>query len=231
MRRIMLYLTVAALAASGVVALAGPANAQAGDVNAACQGRIEGNSAEGKAANLAVMNKVVNVAPASLLPAITALRDAYQKKGEKLFNSDKGIALLAPVDTWMYDNCPGVKVPVTAIDYEFDGMPATLAPGTTMIKLTNDAPKETHEMALFKLNADGAAMDPVELLSLPQKKAGKLVDFSSSTFMFAPPGQSGYGFANLTPGKYVYACFLPTGGKQNGKPHFTQGMYGTLTVQ
>lgn len=230
MRRILSLIAAGALAAS-LLALAGPAGAQTGDVNAACQGRIEGNTAEGKAANLAVMNRVVEAAPASLAPQMTALRDAYQKKGDKLFNSEKGVALLAAVDAWMYENCPGAKVPVTAIDYEFTGMPATLAAGTTMIQLTNDAPEEMHEMALFKLNAEGAAIDPEKLLALPQKKAGKYVDFSSSAFMFAPPGQVGYGIADLTPGEYVYACFIPVGGKNKGKPHFTQGMYGTLTVQ
>jgi len=228
-RRILSLIVAGGLAVS-LLALASPAGAQTGDVAAACAGRIEGNTAEGKAANLAIMNQVLDDAPASLLPAITALRDAYAKKGDKLFNSDKGLALLNDVDTWMYENCPGTQLPVTAIDYEFEGVPASLPAGTVKVQLTNDAPKEMHEMGIFKLTDKGAAMDPEELLALPEKKLEGLVDFSSPIFTFAPPGTTAYGIGTVTAGDYLYACFLPTGGKKNGKPHFTQGMYGSLTV-
>jgi hypothetical protein len=228
-RRILSLIVAAGIAASMIV-LAAPAGAQTGDVAAACAGRIEGNTAEGKKANLAIMNKVLEAAPASLLPQITAFRDAYAKKGDKLFNSDEGFALLGAVDAWMYENCPGTKVQATAIDYEFQGVPATLPAGDVQIQLTNDAPQEEHEMGLFKLTEAGAALDPEKLLAMPEKKLGKYVDFSTGTFMFAPPGQVGYGLGTLTPGEYVYACFIPVGGKKKGAPHFTQGMYGTLTV-
>lgn len=230
MRRILSLLVVGGVAAS-LLTLAAPAGAQTGDVAAACAGRIEGNSAEGKAANLAVMNKVVAAAPASLLPQITAFRDAYAKKGDKLFDSEGGLALLGAVDEWMYDNCPGTQVPVTAIDYEFQGVPATVPAGAVNIQLTNDAPEEMHEMGLVKLTDAGAAMDPEKLLALPEKKLDKLVDFSSAVFIFAPPGGAGYGLGTLSAGDYVYACFIPVGGKKKGAPHFTEGMYGTLTVQ
>ncbi len=46
----------------------------------------------------------------------------------------------------------------------------------------------------------------------------------------AKPGDSGYFPMNLTPGKYIYACFLPEGGKKNGKPHYKLGMEGSFTV-
>lgn len=229
MRRILSLLVAAGLAAS-LVALAAPAGAQTGDLAAACAGRIEGNAAEGKAANLAVMNKVLAAAPASLQSPMTALRDAYQKKGEKLFNTPNGLALLGAVDQWMYENCAGTKVPATAIDYEFDGVPASVPAGDVQIELTNDAPKEDHEMVLVKLTAAGAAMDPQKLLTVPEKKLGKLVDFSSVVFTYAPAGQTGYGIGTLAPGEYVYACFIPVGGKKKGAPHFMEGMYGTLTV-
>ncbi len=63
MRRILSLLVAAGLAVS-VLALAGPAGAQTGDLAAAfCAARLEGNNAEGKAANLAVMNKVLAAAP------------------------------------------------------------------------------------------------------------------------------------------------------------------------
>ena len=43
-------------------------------------------------------------------------------------------------------------------------------------------------------------------------------------------GQAGYTAMNLTPGKYVYVCYFPEGGKKNGKPHFLLGMDGEFTV-
>lgn len=230
MRRVLPMVIGAALAAGLVGVAPAPAGAQTGDVAAACAARLEGNDAEGKAANLATMNKLLAAAPASLVQPMTALRDAFQKKGEKLFNRPDGLALLVPVDAWIYDNCPGTQVPVTAIDYEYQGMPATLKPGFTKFKLTNAAPKEDHMMAVVKLTPAAQGKDVKEILALPEKKQNKYFDESGGAFMFAPAGQVGYSPASLTPGTYMYACFLPVGGKKNGAPHFTEGMYGTFTV-
>lgn len=232
MRRVLLILTIAALTAGTFAALAGPASAQTdGDLAAFCAGRIEANSVEGKAANLAIMNRLIGAAPSGVKAQITALRDAYQKKGDKLFNSEQGLTLLGALDTWVYDNCPGKQVAVTAIDYQFDGVPTSLPAGVTKFKLTNNAPKELHEMGIVKLTDAATGQDLKKILSLPEKQQAKYFDDSSSTFMFAPPGQSGYGPINLEPGTYAYACFIPQGGKKNGTPHFMLGMNGTFTVQ
>ena len=61
--------------------------------------RLEGNGAQGKAENLATMNRALAVAPAAVLPQITALRDTYQKKGDKLFNSAEGDTSSSPRST------------------------------------------------------------------------------------------------------------------------------------
>ena len=230
MRRIVSLLVAAGLAVS-LIALAGPAGAQTSSLSAFCAARLEGNDAQGKAANLAVMNKLLAVAPASLVQPMTTLRDAYQKKGDKLFNSPDGLALLTPVDAWVYDNCPGAQVPVTAIDYEYQGVPATLKPGFTKFKLSNAAPKEDHMLAIQKLNAKGESMDIDDLLALPQKKANQYLEQTGGAFMFAPAGGTFYGPTNLTPGKYIYACFVSQGNKKNGKPHFMLGMKGEFAVQ
>ena len=230
MRRTLSLLVAVGIAVS-LLALAGPAGAQTGDLAAFCADRIAANNAEGKAANLAIMNEMVAVAPAAALAPMTALRDAYQKKGEKLFDGPDGFALLTPVDAWIYHSCPGTQIPVTAIDYEYEGMPAALAAGVSKFKLTNAAPKEDHMLAIAKLTPEAAGKDVKEILALPEKKVGDLVDFSNSAFMYAPPGQSGYSPIDLEPGTYMYACFLPVGGKKNGAPHFAKGMYGTFTVQ
>ena len=85
-------------------------------------------------------------------------------------------------------------------------------------------------MAVFKVRPGNESMDVNKILAMPQKKAGKFVDYSNAAFMEAEPGASGYAPLNLTPGKYIYACFFPEGGKKNGKPHFLLGMSGSFTV-
>lgn len=232
MRRVLPMVIGAALAAGLVGVAPVPAGAQTGDLAAYCAARIEANSVEGKAENLAAMNKMVGVAPAGAVASITALRDAYKKKGEKLFQpgSAEGFALLGAADAWIYDNCPGTQVPVTAIDYQYQGMPATLKSGVNKFKLTNTAPKEDHMMAVVKLTPAAQGKDVKELLALPEKKQAKYFDQAEGAFLYAPAGQTGYSPAALIPGTYVYVCFLPVGGKKNGAPHFTEGMYGTFTV-
>ncbi len=230
MRRV-LHVVIGAALGAGLVGVAPvAAGAQAGDPAAFCAARIEANTVEGKAANMALMNKMVGVAPAGAVASMTALRDAYQKKGEKLFNGPEGFALLTPVDAWIYDNCPGTQVPVTAIDYEYQGMPATLKSGVNKFKLTNTAPKEDHMIAITKLTPAAQGKDVEEILALPEKKQGKYVDEADGAFAFAAAGQTGYAPATLSPGTYMYVCFIPVGGKRNGAPHFAEGMYGSFTV-
>jgi hypothetical protein len=189
---------------------------------------IEVNNSGGKA-QLKLIEELVPFAPAALVQPITEVRDAFKKYG-----SDKGygkvVDQITAVDSFSYDSCPGNKVAVTAIDYEFQGVPTTLPAGINKFRLTNTAPKEAHEFGFAKLTAAGAALDPEKLLSLPDKKVEKYVDVEHSSGTYAEPGTSGYTMANLEPGTYIYACFLPVGGKKSGAAHFTKGMYGTFTV-
>jgi len=209
---------------------AGPSVAQTGDIAAFCSARLEGSVAEGKAANLATMNKAIGVAPAAVSAEITALRDAFRKKGDKLFETKAGNRLIVAVDSWVYDNCPGTKVPLTAIDYAYQGVPATLAAGPTTFKMTNAAPKEDHMMAIAKLTPAAQGRDLEKLLQLPDKKANKYFEEVGGGFLYASAGETSYAPVTLEPGTYAYACFLPMRGKSNGAPHFTEGMYGTFTV-
>jgi hypothetical protein len=214
------------------VALAAGVGAQTGtgDLTAFCAGRIEANAAESKADNVAVLTKMAAAAPPAVSTPMNELLALIKDKGQKGFESKPGAALLATLEPYIYDNCPGTKVPVTAIDYEYQGVPATLPAGVAKFKMTNAAPKEGHMMAVFKVRPGNETMDINKILALPDKKAGKIVDFSNAAFMEAEPGDSGYSPINLTPGKYIYACFFPEGGKKNGKPHYKLGMEGSFTV-
>jgi hypothetical protein len=230
LRSFLFLLVAGSLAAGSLLGLSGPVAAQTGNFEGFCAARLEIDNAEGRKATLTALDQLVATAPAAVTEPMTALRTLYQKKGGDAFESKKGFALISQLDSYIYENCSGQKVAATAIDYQFQGVPSTLAAGRTYFKLTNNAPKEDHEMGIVKLRPAGEGMDVEELLSMPEKKLGKYVDFQNATGMFAPPGQSGYAATTLTQGTYVYACFIPVGGKRNGKPHFTQGMYGTFTA-
>ena len=232
MRRFVQLLVASALVAGTVVAFGGAGQAQtgSGDLAAFCAGRVEANATEGKAEDVAVLTKMAAAAPPAVSAPMNSLLELVKKKGEKAFESKEGGALLAQLEPYIYDNCPGRQVAVTAIDYEYQGIPATLPTGFTKFKMTNNAPKEGHMIAIFKVRPGNESTPIDKILALPDKKAAKVVDFDDATFMEAEPGESGYGPITLTPGKYIYACFFPEGGKKNGKPHFLLGMEGSFTV-
>jgi hypothetical protein len=232
LRRFVQLLVAIALAAGTVVAFAGVGQAQtgSGDLAAFCAARIEANAAQSKAENVAVITKIAAAAPPAISSQVSQLLALVKKKGDKAFESPEGGALLGQIEPFVYDNCPGNKVPVTAIDYQYQGVPATLPAGVAKFKMTNAAPKEDHMMAVFKLTPEGAALGFDKILAMSQKKSQKYIDQSSQAFMEAKPGASGYAPLTLTPGTYGYACFFPEGGKKNGQPHFMLGMKGTFTV-
>lgn len=226
----LLRLASASLLVCALLSVAVPASAQTPDLAAFCAARVDIEDADGKKATLAILDEMVPVAPVAIGTQMTEFRDMFKKKGDKIFESEKGFALLTALDGFVFNNCPGNAVSLTALDYQYQGIPATLPAGMTKFKMTNTAPKEDHEIGIVKLTPAGEAMDPKSILSASEKKQAKLVDFESGTGAFAPAGQTSYGLTQLEPGTYLYACFIPVGGKKNGAPHFTQGMYGTFTV-
>lgn len=232
MRRFVSSLFLCGLVAGTVVGLGGTAVAQTGtgDLAAFCTARMDANAAETKAENIAVLTKMVAAAPSAVSTPMADLLALVKKKGGRAFESNAGRALLATLEPYIYENCPGSQLAVTALDYKYEGIPATLPAGVTKIKMTNAAPGEDHMMAIVKLTAAGEAMELDKILALPEKKQGKYLDFSNAAFMEAEAGEAGYAPINLTPGKYAYACFFPQGGKKNGTPHFLLGMEGEVTV-
>ena len=229
MKRVITVALVVLIATLVIPAsIASSASAQTTDNSAFCAARLAVESARGKA-QLVALEKLLTASPAPLVQPMTEIRDAFKKYGGNK-GYEKSIDKIRVVDAYHFDNCPGTKVALTATDYQFAGIPATLPAGLTKFKLTNNAPKESHELGITKLTAAGAAMDPKELLSLPESKVGKFIDESSGSGTYAPAGATGYALVDLEPGTYIYACFLHVGGKKNGEPHFMEGMYGTFAV-
>ena len=180
MRRLFISAALVATAALAVPALLAPvAGAQTTNLDAFCAKYVEIGNAQGKA-QLALIEEIIPLAPTSLVQPITEVRDAFKTLGGNKAYA-KVSEQIATVDAFAYESCPGNPVALTAIDYEFQGMPATLPAGLNKFKFTNAAPKEAHEFGISKLTAAGAAMDPKKLLALPEKKLGKFVDFEHAS--------------------------------------------------
>lgn len=116
---------------------------------------------------------------------------------------------------------PGPReVTVTAVEYEFQGVPDELPAGEAAIRLEN-AGTEPHQFSLVRITTDATVE---ELLRLPEREAqGQIEDVGN---LFTRPGGSQRGVFDLAPGRYGYVCLVRT----TGRPHAFKGMYGELTV-
>lgn len=145
---------------------------------------------------------------------------------------------------------PGT-ITVTAKDYEFDGLPGSVASGT-VLKLTNASTREVHELVAVKL-ADDEKRPVDELLKLPEDQQSALFAADPAMVLIAPPGGApqiaAVGTGELTAkGRYLVLCGVPTGADPNaylaaaanpsggppnipgGPPHFANGMYAEVEV-
>jgi uncharacterized cupredoxin-like copper-binding protein len=113
-------------------------------------------------------------------------------------------------------------IQVQAEDYKYGGVPQTLAAGRVTFAFENVG-DEPHEFGLVRITGDQTAE---ELVSLPRKESQKFIEPVGGTF--AKPGEEGKPLrSELTPGRYAFACFIPT---KDGTPHAALGMFGELTV-
>ena len=138
----------------------------------------------------------------------------------------------AEVYTGLADTCGYQEVTATAVDYGYQGVPATLEAGPTVFVIDNQsAAGEAHEIGIARI-VDGVTETAEQLLALPEDQVAGKVEFANGAFAPAR-GTSGVSM-DLAPGRYLYACFIPTGsiGDQEGTgaPHFTAGMFGEFTV-
>ncbi len=142
---------------------------------------------------------------------------------------------------------------VTATDYRFEGLPATIEAGTRLV-LRNESSKELHEMVVFRI-PDGEKRSVEQLVNLPESEQTAIFgEGPPALVMIAPPGGGetiqALGDGKLTEkGRYAVVCFIPTGADPaaylaaaqsggdgppqvaGGPPHTAQGMYGEITVK
>ena len=112
-------------------------------------------------------------------------------------------------------------VAVTAVEYEFQGIPESVDAGATTFTLEN-AGEEEHELVMALVTGD-QSID--ELLELPEKEVNKVIEDVGRAF--AKPGLSDGFNVTLEPGRYAYVCFVES---PDGPPHAFLGMRGEFMV-
>lgn len=152
------------------------------------------------------------------------------------------------------EEAAGETLEVTAVDYAFDGLPASVEAGTE-ISLANESEAELHEFVAVRLPDDEDR--PVEdLVQLPREEIDALLGAGVTDVILSLPGQTDTpgaveGDAVLEePGRYAVICAIPTGVdpqvyldaaaeaeggppeiEDAGPPHLAQGMFAELTVE
>ena len=151
--------------------------------------------------------------------------------------SDEFFTAAAAVGDYMADNCGYPVIDVTATDHAFDGIPADVEGGKTLVRIANDG-TEYHEVVLERVQ-QGETRSVEEILALPEQEEGDLLDYLGSAF--APPGSRNWTVVDLAAGRHVAMCFIPTGATttealQSGEAddtaesHAAQGMAADLQV-
>lgn len=113
-------------------------------------------------------------------------------------------------------------IPVTAVDFAFEGIPAEINAGPIAFEFANEG-EAAHELVLFKL---GEGVDLDELLASEEDPSEEEAQEAGGTFT-PPGGEVTYANTELEPGTYAAVCFIPG---PEGKPHYELGMKTTFTV-
>jgi len=136
----------------------------------------------------------------------------------------------AAVGDAMFEDCDvSGRYDISAVDYEFVGLPTEVTAGTVAFRFTNDsANSEPHEMIVLQRTPELtesleeiAHMSPDELM--PKAPMVGVV-FSDS------PGTGNTSFMELEEGTYIAICTIPVGGGEEGDPHAAHGMVAEFEV-
>ncbi|MGD9889796.1 MAG: hypothetical protein AB7N70_26170 [Dehalococcoidia bacterium] len=107
----------------------------------------------------------------------------------------------------------GTTIPITAVDYAFEGVPARVPVGTAF-SLVNASPVELHELVAIRI-ADSETRSVAELVQLPDEATAGVIAEEPAMVLLAPPRAPGFavlGDGRFTePGRYALVCFIPTG--------------------
>ncbi len=147
----------------------------------------------------------------------------------------------------------GETVELTAVDYAYEGIPDSIAAGSTLT-LHNDSTIEVHEAVVLRI-PDDETRSVEEIAALSEEEQSEIFpeDAPPAAVIVALPGEDGQavvGTGAITePGRYAVVCFIPLGADPDvvreamesgsdeqpdlgdGPPHVTQGMFAELVVE
>ena len=160
---------------------------------------------------------------AESLAVLKPIAEAAANQGTPIPDDETVMAALAGYHGWAHSRCGFQNVDVTAIDYQYQGFPATLKAGPTSIAMKNASTKGEFHVALIVRPKDPAVATVEQLLAIPLPELESAVDMIGSAA--APPGANGGVLLDLKPGRYFMVCPVPIGGdEQSGDMHMTHGM-------
>lgn len=149
----------------------------------------------------------------------------------EVMHSKKFIAADNIIDTKLLAECGFEEISITAVNYEYLGIPEVQIAGATALTLTNKG-DEVHEISIARIN-DGVNLSPKEIISLPEDKSLALIKLVA--YAEVAPGQSETTFMHLDDGRYYAVCFTPEGTMSlkaigEGAPHLFHGMLKEFAV-
>lgn len=182
----------------------------------------------------AVVDTFTAAAPGHLADAAATVGEAYGALGEggdpSVFDDSDYVEAASEIASAYIGGCSTVDVlDVKGVDYGFEGIPDEVPAGRVGIRFTNATEHdEAHEMVLFRRN-EGATEPVDELLALPEEEA--FAKLTMAGVVFADhPDQEVNAMWDLEAGDYIAVCFIPTGGGEDGPPHFVGGMVDEFKV-
>lgn len=182
----------------------------------------------------AVVETFTAAAPGHLAEAAATVGAAYGALGEggdpSAFDDPDYVEAASDIASAYIGGCSTVDVlDVKGVDYGFEGIPDEVPAGRVGIRFTNATEHdEAHEMVLFRRN-EGATEPVEELLGLSEEEA--FAKLTMAGVVFADhPDQEVNAMWDLEAGDYIAVCFIPTGGGEDGPPHFVGGMVDEFKV-
>ena len=165
------------------------------------------------------------VAPAELAASLDVLAPvvAAMKDGSPMPDDDVLLAAFSSYEAWAHAECGYQNVDVMAMDYEYQGVPATLAAGPTSFSLMNHSERgEFHTAVLAKLRP-GLQLTLEQLWELSVDEIADHADVVPG-FASAAPGATGGTLVTLTPGHYFLVCPIPSDENDPASAHLSRGM-------
>jgi hypothetical protein len=184
-----------------------------------------------------LVDTVVDTAPDQISDQVDyvadSVREAVSNQDDSRIGTDEFQENEEAVDQWVAGNCGFESVDVTAADYAFEGVPATVPSGNVTFNFSNEG-AEVHEMIMVRYREDGTTID--DLLAMSDKEAEEKIEFLGASF--GPPGTVDTETKDLSSGRYALVCFVPVGAtdmraleKADGPPHVARGMSVEFTVE